>query len=42
MAPLWDILYEKIWGICKNRLPLLIKQLEEMGVDDPPSAEDGS
>ena len=34
-----EILYEKLWGICKNRLPVLIEQIEEMGVDDPPSVE---
>lgn len=32
-----DIKYEKIWGICTNRLPVLIQQLEETGVENPPT-----
>ena len=32
-----EIRYEKLWGICINRLPVLIKHLEDLGVDNPPS-----
>ena len=34
-----EILYEKLWRICLNRLPVLIKQLEAMGADNPPPEE---
>ena len=36
-----EILHEKVWGICKDRLPALIKQLERSGVENPPPGEDG-
>jgi len=32
-----DILYENIWRICGHRLPVLIQQLESLGVDESPS-----
>ncbi len=32
-----EIRYEKLWGICTNRLPALIRLLQDMGVDNPPS-----
>lgn len=35
-----EILHEKVWGICMNRLPDLIEQLERSGVDNPPPAEE--
>ena len=34
-----EILYEKIWGICINRLPPLIRQIEAMGADNPPQED---
>ncbi len=35
-----EIRYEKVWGICVARLPELIEQLEQTGVDNPPSIDD--
>jgi len=35
-----EILYEKLWGICKNRLPVLIEKVAAVGVDNPPSVEE--
>lgn len=35
-----EILHEKVWGICKNRLPPLIEQLEQSGVEDAPPGKD--
>lgn len=35
-----EILQEKVWGICTNRLPDLIKQLERSGVDNPPHGDE--
>ena len=35
-----EIRYENLWGVCKNRLPPLIKQLEAMGADNPPPEEE--
>jgi len=35
-----DIRYEKVWSICENRLPALIKRIEEIGVDNPPQMEE--
>jgi len=32
-----EIRYEKLWGICMNRLPGLISLLEDLGVGSPPS-----
>ncbi len=32
-----EILYENLWIVCLKRLPLLITQLEAMGVDSPPT-----
>ena len=31
-----EIQYEKIWSVCSNRLPILIAQLETLGIDNPP------
>lgn len=31
-----EVLHEKVWDICKNRLPAMIEQLEQTGVDNPP------
>jgi uncharacterized protein with HEPN domain len=31
-----EIRYEKLWSICRNRLPELIRRLEELGVDSLP------
>lgn len=36
-----EILHEKVWGICKDRLPSLIDQLERSGVENAPPEEDG-
>ena len=33
------IRHEILWRICRRELPLLIRLLEEMGVDDPPAEE---
>lgn len=32
-----EIRYEKLWGICIDRLPPLVRRLEDLGVDNPPS-----
>lgn len=29
--------YEVLWAVIEEKLPLLIKKIEEMGVDSPPS-----
>jgi uncharacterized protein with HEPN domain len=34
-----EILYEKVWSICTDRLPALIKELETAGVEDAPRVE---
>lgn len=31
-----EILHEKVWGICNHRLPTLIGQLENAGIDEAP------
>lgn len=31
-----EIRHEKVWGICKNRLPELIAQLECLDIEHPP------
>lgn len=36
-----EILHEKVWGICTNRLPALIEQLERSGVDTAPPGDQG-
>ncbi|MBE7557599.1 DUF86 domain-containing protein [bacterium] len=36
-----EIRHEKVWGICRDRLPALIEQLERSGVDHAPPGEDG-
>jgi uncharacterized protein with HEPN domain len=35
-----EIQHEKVWGICKNRLPTLITQLEQASAGDQPPAHD--
>jgi uncharacterized protein with HEPN domain len=35
-----EIRHEKVWGICVDRLPGLIKQLEQSGVENPPAPEE--
>ncbi len=35
-----EIRYEKLWGICENRLPGLIQLLEDAGVENLPPVED--
>jgi uncharacterized protein with HEPN domain len=35
-----DIRYEILWTIIRNKLALLIKHLEDMGVDNPPPVEE--
>ncbi|MFH0794494.1 MAG: DUF86 domain-containing protein [bacterium] len=35
-----EILYEKVWSICRNRLPELIARLEELDIDDAPPVEE--
>jgi uncharacterized protein with HEPN domain len=32
-----EIRYEKLWGICIDRLPPLVRRLEDLGVDNLPS-----
>jgi len=32
-----EIRYERLWSICVNRLPALIRRLEALGVDNPPA-----
>lgn len=34
-----DIKYERIWSLCTEQLPVLIRQLEDIGVKDPPDNE---
>jgi len=34
-----EIRYERIWLICKEQLPVLIRQLKDAGVKDPSQAE---
>ncbi len=36
-----EILHEKVWDVCANRLPALIKQLERSGANHAPPGEDG-
>jgi uncharacterized protein with HEPN domain len=36
-----EIRHEKVWGICRDRLPALIEQLEQSGVDHAPPGENG-
>jgi uncharacterized protein with HEPN domain len=33
-----EIKYERIWSLCTEQLPVLIHQLEVIGVGDPPDA----
>lgn len=35
-----EVRYEILWRICKSELPMLIRQLEAMGVDIPPPEEE--
>ncbi|MFH1744050.1 MAG: DUF86 domain-containing protein [bacterium] len=35
-----EILYEKIWGVCMSRLPMLIKQLETTAAENPAQEEE--
>ena len=35
-----EIRYEKVWGICGNRLPGLIARIEAIGVDNAPPVEE--
>jgi predicted nucleotidyltransferase len=35
-----EILHEKVWGICINRLPALIRQIEQTGVENHPPIEE--
>jgi uncharacterized protein with HEPN domain len=35
-----EVRYEVLWTIVCNRLALLIRQLEEMGIDNPPEMEE--
>ncbi|HNR30108.1 MAG TPA: DUF86 domain-containing protein [Candidatus Hydrogenedentes bacterium] len=35
-----EIRYEILWNVCRENLPSLIRFLESMGVDSPPSAKD--
>ena len=34
-----EIKYERIWSLCTEQLPVLIHQLEVIGVGDPPDTE---
>ncbi len=36
-----EIRHEKVWAICRDRLPALIEQLERSGVDNAPPGEEG-
>ncbi len=29
-----EVLYENLWGICRNRLPLMIQKVRAIGADD--------
>ena len=33
-----EILYERLWFLCSKQLPVLIRQLDDIGVKDPPQA----
>ncbi len=35
-----DVRYEVLWSIISGKLPPLIRRLEDMGVDNPPPAEE--
>ncbi len=35
-----EIRYERIWGVCTNRLPALVDQLEKTGVENPPPVDE--
>ncbi len=35
-----QVRHEVLWRICRNELPLLIRQLEAIGADRPPPEED--
>jgi len=35
-----EILHQKVWSICVNQLPRLVEQLENLGLENPPSLED--
>ena len=35
-----EVLYDNIWGVCINRLPILIHQLEAMGADNLPKEDE--
>jgi uncharacterized protein with HEPN domain len=35
-----EIQYEKVWGICVNRLPELMRHLERTGVENPPPVQE--
>jgi uncharacterized protein with HEPN domain len=37
-----EIRYERVWVICVERLPELVRQLEAMGVEAPPAAGSAS
>ena len=34
-----EIRYEVVWGVCRNLLPDLIRNLQAMGADNPPGEE---
>lgn len=34
-----EVLHEKVWNVCADRLPALIDHLEKAGVEFPPSAD---
>jgi len=34
-----EIRHEILWTVCRDKLPTLIRQLEDMGVDNPPEQE---
>jgi len=35
-----EVLHEKVWGICIDRLPVLIEQLQRTGIETPPPLEE--
>ncbi|MBW7865876.1 MAG: DUF86 domain-containing protein [Candidatus Hydrogenedentes bacterium] len=35
-----EILHEKVWGICRDRLPALIGQFEQTGVENVPPKDE--
>lgn len=37
-----EILHQKVWGICRDRLPGIIEQLGQSGIENPPSDRDDS